>query len=130
MPAKGFTRKEEPEHFGRYHKRVMRFEDDTPMIVARPKLQELAVAATKTFANECEHAPKDKHEEMWKEHQKYLNVSCGPYTFMGFPVRPDTKHDQTLLIDKEGNKVGRMEPGDSFMHPDALETGEEAGDEG
>lgn len=121
LPSKGFKREEVPRDFGRYHKRVMRFKDGTPMIVGRPKLQALALAATETFTHEIKSKPVSEHEEAWAEHQKYLNVSCGPYTFMGFPVLPDTKSEQPLLVDKDGNKVGRMEHGDSFMHPSVLE---------
>lgn len=95
------------------------FEDGTPILVARPTNPELAIAIMKDIVG--------GDKQSWEAAQERLNEECGPYTFVGFWGRPPklrgmTKHrarqkpPDDYLVNERGEKIGEVEPGDSFVH--------------
>lgn len=108
--------------FGKYERRMMRFEDGTPMVAGRPSDSKRAIE----LVFEANDRPEGKTpgalaDKVWADLERLLNEECGPYTAIGYPVAPTPENPALIiLVDTDGNKVGCLESGDSFMHPSAF----------
>jgi hypothetical protein len=79
------------------------FDDGTPICVARPTNQALALQIAKDAIN----------TDRWEAAQKRMNEECGPYTLMGFLGK--NHNPRPCIVSETGKRLGYPESGDSFV---------------
>jgi hypothetical protein len=77
-------------------------DDGRPLAVFRPAKPDVAIAFAKA-------ALSSQNTEIF---EGLPEKECGPYTFVGWMAAGS---DEGILVDGEGNEVGRSQPGDSFV---------------
>jgi hypothetical protein len=85
--------------------KVATFGDGSPICVARPTNQALALQIAKEEIG--------GGDEQWAAAQKRLDEECGPYTFVGFLGK--NHNPRPCIVSETGKRLGYPEPGDSFV---------------